>query len=773
MNKSFTTSLPYDDFAEEYLEFGYSPLPLPAGKKYPPPDGYTGKDTPMASEEDIARWGEQFPDANIALRLPKGVIGIDVDAYKGEAELEAWRSLEKELGELPDTARCSSRDDGISGIRLFRVPDGYVAKDLGLAGEVIQHHHRYVVAPPSIHPETGAEYAWDGGMAWGVTELPELPQTWLEALRAGSKTQASRKPSTATRSGYTNPDIPRLVKHGIPSGASQETTLRDVAWKLATQEKTRNDAQEIYLSIAEKTRLKDSSWPWTVDDFSRHYDRAAEKIAGNEQASEDNVSELTDALLAERFTDETLDGRYCWASGLGWMRWDGKRWVCVPDEAVKEQCRLWVKAKTQEAARAAGTMDNLGDNLRRANAWFRIQAKSRIEAIVSLSRGIVLHSGSEFDAHPDLLNAANGIVDLRSGDLLPHNPSYLFTKLADTDYIPGSRHDDWAKALEAIPTEVRNWYLSRLGQAVTGHATPDDVMIVQQGVGANGKSTIMTAAQAAIGDYYHVVSHRALLADASTHPTELMEFRGARLSVLEETPEEGRLSVTRLKMLVGTPKITARKIHQDGVTFDVSHSLFINTNYRPLVDQTDHGTWRRLALLVFPYRFVKPGKVTGDNDRAGDPALRERLRTGRQQKEAVLASLVGYAVMWYANGRVMPELPDKVEDDTQAWRKESDLVLSYIDERLEFGKDKHIITTDLLADFNEWLSGKSMRPWGEKTFTQRFGDHEEVTAHRIERKKTRRVAGLSRTSSSSSSAGDQYRAWFGLSFQDERELPRL
>jgi putative DNA primase/helicase len=763
-----TSILPYADYAELYLELGFSPLPLPVGKKKSPPTGYTGYDGKDVTAEDVAIWIEQMPDGNIALRLPRGTIGIDVDAYKGPAQLAKWEKLVSDLGELPETSSCSSRDDGISGIRFYRVPVDYVAEDMGIAGEVIQHHHRYAVVPPSIHPDTKNEYTWADGMMRGVDELPELPQAWLDALRKSAKTTRSKSTSAGFPSGYTNPHIPELVRNGIPDGVNQETTLRDVAWKLACDGVSRDEALTTYRTIASKTKLTNPAWAWSEEDFSRHYDRAVKKVASNEPSNEDIFTgELTDALLAERFTDDVLDGRYCWASGLGWMKWDGKRWSHAPDEAVKEECRQWVKTRTQEAARAAAETDDIKGNLRRANDWLRIQAKSRIEAIVSLSRGIVLRAGSEFDDKPDYLNAANGIVDLRTGDLLPHNPSYLLTRLADTDYRPGAEHQDWTSAMEALPDDVRAWYLARLGQAITGYTTPDDMMIVQQGTGANGKSTVMAAIQAAIGDYYHVVSHRALLADASTHPTELMDFRGARMSVLEETPEEGRLSVTRLKMLVGTPQITARRIHQDAVTFNASHSLFINTNYRPLVDQTDHGTWRRLALVVFPYKYVKKEKIKGDNDREGDAQLRERLRTGKEQREAVLGSLVEYAVAWYKNGKMMPELPEKVEEDTQAWRKESDLILSYADERLVFDAGKHVTAKDLLADFNEWLQGKNMRAWGDKTFSQRFGDHELAQEHHAEKKFTARKPGLSRSANSFDKPTEHYHAWFGVSFLDE------
>ena len=44
--------------------------------------------------------------------------------------------------------------------------------------------------------------------------------------------------------------------------------------------------------------------------------------------------------------------------------------------------------------------------------------------------------------------------------------------------------------------------------------------------------------------------------------------------------------------------ITARFIRQDNFMFQASHTLLATTNYIPIVNETDWGTWRRFALLV-------------------------------------------------------------------------------------------------------------------------------------------------------------------------------
>ncbi len=106
-----------------------------------------------------------------------------------------------------------------------------------------------------------------------------------------------------------------------------------------------------------------------------------------------------------------------------------------------------------------------------------------------------------------------------------------------------------------------------------------------------------------------------------------MELRGARIGVLEETPEEHRLSMTRLTLVTGE-HITARLIRKDTETFENTCSIIVSTNYYPMVREIDHGTWRRLLALVYPLRFVKPhAELKGAADSASDQrccALRSR-----------------------------------------------------------------------------------------------------------------------------------------------------
>lgn len=195
---------PFGRAARLYRSAGW-PGTLPVGRgpgqKSPPPGGWTGHGAPYPSDADVGVW-EIGPEAyyNIGLRMPEGVIGLDVDAgYGGKLGDETLAALEARLGPLPPTWVSSARP-APSGIRFFRVPaelDGAPVNWPGEAGkfiEIIQPGHRYAVVWPSTNPDAGgAPYEWRheespftaqqvGGACPAIESLAPLPEAWVRGL---------------------------------------------------------------------------------------------------------------------------------------------------------------------------------------------------------------------------------------------------------------------------------------------------------------------------------------------------------------------------------------------------------------------------------------------------------------------------------------------------------------------------------------------------------------------------------------------------------------
>lgn len=484
------------------------------------------------------------------------------------------------------------------------------------------------------------------------------------------------------------------------------------------------------------------------------------------------VPRLEDAYIGAWIALRYLEGKFLHCNGFGWMYFDGRRWKPVPETVVGEVIRKALIELHRAEAQA-------GVEPRRLQEISRMLSATKIRAITFIAK-LQLATEAEFDAHPDLINVANGVVDLRSGTLGPHDPELMLTKLAPVNYVPGLWHADWHEgALGAVPADAVQWLQVRFGQSITGLPVSDDRLVVFRGSGSNGKTTVIDGIREALGpDYAVTMPDKVLLARQGDHPTELMMLRGARVALMEEFPELGHLNVKRLKDLLGTGEMSARYCGKDTMVWKPTHTPFVTTNYLPRVDESDDGTWRRLVLLAFPYRYRQPGTpLKAPNDKDGDPRLRERLRQGGEgQHEAILAWLIEGAVQWFQAGRRMPSDPPSVVQATAEWRKNSDVLLRYADERLVFDPQAQVVATELFEDFNAWLQVNGHRPWSDQSFSARFAQHGEAIANEVVKKRSRKSATVRLShrprrfgATPESAVPKQFTAWVGVRFQNPED----
>jgi len=450
---------------------------------------------------------------------------------------------------------------------------------------------------------------------------------------------------------------------------------------------------------------------------------------------------------------------------------------------VSVESLLTKYATLDERTHIRQAQDAFSDTKNQAEVWLNLLSAAKIAAITKLCRSIdgILTRTTEFDSHPDLLNCTNGVLDLRTAQLLPHDPDLLLTHMAGGPYLPGATSPLWDKALDAIPDDIKAWFQTRMGQTITGHTPDDDSLVIAVGTGENGKTAVSAAIMRAAGSYGRPISYRVLVAQPGQHPTELMDLRGLRFALLEETPEEGHLDPHRVKQTIGTPYITARHMRQNDVTFPTTHTLWINTNHYPQVNATDHGTWRRLKAMPFPYRFYTCAEdVREPLDKRGDPMLKPRLRDAPDVAAAVIAWLAQGAQSWYQNGRVSPPDPQRIWTATDTWRQGSDVGYQFATGHLVADPTAFITGEVMRRAFTTFLERHSKHPWSAQAINARLGASMaaagcEPTATPIKSSKIRQGERASipeawdGTDVDDPLPGGQARIWRGVRFKTEQD----
>ena len=159
-----------------------------------------------------------------------------------------------------------------------------------------------------------------------------------------------------------------------------------------------------------------------------------------------DLAALTELGLARRLVEEAK-GRFRYAPEIRtWLVWDGARYAEDVTGEVHRLAKRVVDRLHAEARFANGRRDEL------IRAWLRFQTAARLRAIVELAttEPAVPVMMKELDADPWALNCANGVVDLRTGELRPHDPAELHTKLVPVDYEPAATAPVWQRFLGEV-----------------------------------------------------------------------------------------------------------------------------------------------------------------------------------------------------------------------------------------------------------------------------------------------------------------------------------
>ena len=189
----------------------------------------------------------------------------------------------------------------------------------------------------------------------------------------------------------------------------------------------------------------------------------------------------------------------------------------------------------------------------------------------------------EFENHPLLLNVKNGIVDLRTGERMPHDPDkFLFTYQIPWDYKPNEFKVPW-RILHfwyngMQPLTVKD-VLEFVGYCLIRNCNLQKAMILA-GPPDQGKSKILDLIMALLGG-------RANISNKTMHQLNSDRFSRAHLygklaNICADISDKRLSDIEMFKLLVTGDWIDAEFKAKDSFTFPNKAKLIFSANLPPL-----------------------------------------------------------------------------------------------------------------------------------------------------------------------------------------------
>lgn len=328
------------------------------------------------------------------------------------------------------------------------------------------------------------------------------------------------------------------------------------------------------------------------------------------------------------------------------------------------------------------------------------QSISRINAIVDLARANLRKSSSDFNIDPFLVGCGNGVLDLRTGELV--ETDCIITRRIGTTYDPHA----WCQSFIAFMNQVFDGDSDKIafirravGYTLTGK-TSGQCMFVLIGTGANGKSTFTKIIQALMGDYGgSIPSHSLMMAKYGNDKTDdIASLAGKRFVSASEGEIGQKLAVAKVKLMTGSDTISCRPLYGKYFNMVPEFKIWFGTNDLPIISGGDDAIWRRIHLIDFPISFSEAQR---------DGGLFDRLKL---ELPGILNwALQGVQELGEMKGEFLNP-PASVRNETGRYRSTIDTVASFVEDRCEKVEGKITMMSSLYDAYCKWCSNSSIEP---------------------------------------------------------------
>lgn len=400
-------------------------------------------------------------------------------------------------------------------------------------------------------------------------------------------------------------------------------------------------------------------------------------------------------------------GKFVQNDALGWMFYDGTRWVLDGAEAALDRAIVDTLTARIDAALKSGKADRYGELIKKA-----LPTSGKVSAAKHLLSSLVYAPTSAFDTNPDLLNCKNGVVNLKTGALTPHSPAQRFTHCATVDYTPKANYAKWTKwLLDAVGgnESVVLWLQMAVGYSLTGH-TREEVLFYLYGPPRSGKGTFTETLIALLDSpLAKEVNFGTFTAQRTgdSQNFDLAPLRPCRVVFASESNAYERFNEAKVKALTGGNEIYCAFKHRDHFSYRPQFKIWLSSNQPVNADPDDDAVWGRLRVVEFGRSHLG----------AEDKALKEGMKTP-EMLEGVLAWAVEGAIKWYKLGRKGLHELESSRIVKAAHREALDHVQNWIDEECATGGDGFTSNSLLYLSYEKWCRDNGIEPKKQKGFSQ-------------------------------------------------------
>lgn len=342
-----------------------------------------------------------------------------------------------------------------------------------------------------------------------------------------------------------------------------------------------------------------------------------------------------------------------------------------------------------------------------ALAGENFNTKNKEEVLAAFKARIATPLQSNPELPEGYVNLENGVLDIRTRELLKHSSKFYFFNIIPTPYDPNARCPKWLEFLDQVL--LGRPCLDQIVQEMFGYCLIPGNWLQKAffpiGVGANGKSTLLEVL-------------RTLLGRANTSCLSLGDlgsrFRTIHLwnkyaNICEESPSSKAIDAELFKSLTGEGTVAAEEKFKPAFQFECKAKMIFAANTFPkFLDHTE-ALYRRLIVIPFDYKIPEDKRVPNFN-------------------KTLLAELPGI-LNWALEGLNRVREQNRIsyskysDQATKDMIRSTDTVAMFLDERCDVGPNLRVQSHKLYQEYKFFCQINGYSEVGNQEFGRRLHTH--------------------------------------------------
>lgn len=434
---------------------------------------------------------------------------------------------------------------------------------------------------------------------------------------------------------------------------------------------------------------------------------------------------LDDTGNALRFYD-------CFGENFHWnskdklfMFWTGKTWIYDSKDIIRKYANKLIDIMMEEGRQMKQSIDTESDDGRRKSMVLsykdfmanvkHLSSKNGKDAMLTEFRslGTIPAEPTDFDQDKLKINTESGIVDLTTGEILPFDKNAMFASNTKIE-VSYEEPTTWLRFLNEIyqrddpqeTADIIETYQRLIGYTLTG-LTSEQIMVLLNGDGSNGKSTQSNVMMGIMGDYYGSIDSQQLMQQKNQSVSvqySLAELTNTRFLLTSETDKGARLSESVVKQITGSTVINAQKKYGRPYIFVPKFKLWMETNNLPYINGKDYGIWRRIFLITYKRQF---------KDSEKDKDLPDKLRKEYPQ-------ILGWAIQGavkYLKDKDLKQ-PECLKRELVVYQSAHDSVRKFIESACHIVDNGMVSKTKMYHAYKQWAMDNKEHTYPESKFRE-------------------------------------------------------